>query len=68
MAIATRSSRLELNQVPDFFDPRTLARVLGVGEGKAYELVRQSNFPARRVGKRIVISKSAFIRWWEQGE
>jgi len=33
---------------------------------KAYELARRKDFPAIRIGRRIVIPKAAFERWLEQ--
>lgn len=58
------TNRLRLEEVGDFFDPRILARLLGVAEGKAYALVKTKGFPARRVGRRWIISKVAFLNWW----
>lgn len=60
------SDKVNLSDVSDFFDPRTLARVLGVAEGRAYQLVKTRNFPARRIGKKWVINKQAFIEWWNR--
>ncbi|MGB9792111.1 MAG: helix-turn-helix domain-containing protein [Thermacetogeniaceae bacterium] len=58
------SNRVHLEEVGDFFDPRTLARLLGIAEGKAYQLVKRKGFPALRVGRRWVINKAAFIEWF----
>lgn len=60
---ATSANRLLISEAADFFGPRELARILGIAEAKAYELVRQRGFPARRIGKRWLISKTAFEQW-----
>jgi len=62
----TASLRMSLNEAPDFFTPAILGRILGVNAKAAYELARSAPF-ARRVGRKIIISKTAFLRWWEGG-
>ncbi len=45
---------------------REAAELLGVGAGTLYELVRRDGFPpARRIGRRVVISTTALRRWLE---
>ena len=61
-----KKKNLKLEEIPDFFSPKILAELIGTGVANAYNLVRVPGFPARRVGRRIIISKNAFIRWWEQ--
>lgn len=43
-----------------------LARELGISLPKAYELVKQPNFPTIKVGARILIPVDAFNRWLEE--
>jgi len=43
-----------------------VAALLGINVTKAYELARQKNFPAIRLGRRIVIPKAGLERWLEQ--
>lgn len=40
-----------------------LAEQLGISKPKAYELVKRSDFPSIKLGKRIVIPVSAFQDW-----
>jgi excisionase family DNA binding protein len=40
-----------------------LAKLLGIGRSKAYELVRSGTVPALRLGRRIVIPKLALSRF-----
>ena len=43
-----------------------LPRVLGVGRNTAYELVKRSDFPAVRIGRRIVVPVDALKAWLEK--
>ena len=43
-----------------------LPRVLGVGRNTAYELVKRSDFPAVRIGRRIVVPVDALRKWLER--
>lgn len=40
--------------------------VLSVSRARAYELAHSEEFPALKVGSRIVISKDKFLRWIEK--
>ena len=40
-----------------------VAAVLGISRAAAYELARSKDFPALRIGTRIVIPKDKFINW-----
>jgi excisionase family DNA binding protein len=42
-----------------------VSSIMGISLVGAYELTRQKNFPAIRVGRRITIPKSSFIKWLE---
>lgn len=37
--------------------------MLGIGKNEAYRLTHSKNFPAIRIGNRIVIPKQAFHQW-----
>ena len=39
---------------------------LGIAPSSSYELMHEKDFPALRIGNRIVVPKEAFIRWVEQ--
>lgn len=43
-----------------------LCPLLGISRPVAYELVHRADFPAIRVGRRILIPKNALERWLEQ--
>mgnify|MGYP001539266087 CR=1 FL=1 len=43
-----------------------VAKLLGISISSSYELMHEKDFPALRIGNRIVVPKEAFIRWVEQ--
>ena len=54
------------DELPLFLNAATVAKVLGIAPSSSYELVHEKDFPALRIGNRIVVPKEAFIRWVEQ--
>ena len=40
-----------------------LAKVLGIGQPNAYDLVNRSDFPAIRIGRRILIPMDKLREW-----
>jgi len=62
----TASAKMNLNEADDFFSPRELGRLLGINAKRAYEITKQPGFPCRRLGNKIIISKTGFLRWFEQ--
>ncbi len=60
------SSYKSYEELPLFLNAKTVAQVLGVSPSSGYELMHQQDFPALKIGKRIVVPKDRFIRWVEQ--
>ena len=54
------------DELPLFLNAASVAKVLGIAPSSAYELMHEKDFPALRIGNRIVVPKEAFIRWVEQ--
>ena len=54
------------DDLPLFLNAAMVARVLGVSPASSYELMHEKDFPALRIGNRIVVPKEAFIQWVEQ--
>ena len=54
------------DELPLFLNAATVAKVLGIAPSSTYELMHEKDFPALRIGSRIVVPKEAFIRWVEQ--
>ena len=53
------------DELPLFLNAATVVKVLGIAPSSSYELMHEKDFPALRIGSRIVVSKEAFIRWVE---
>lgn len=51
------------DELPLFLSAKLVAQTLGVGRATAYELMNEKDFPAIRVGSRIVVPKEKFCRW-----
>ncbi|HEX2301162.1 MAG TPA: helix-turn-helix domain-containing protein [Pseudonocardiaceae bacterium] len=47
----------------DIYTVRQVAARLGIGAGLAYELVRQGEIPAKRLGRRWVVPRELFHAW-----
>ena len=54
------------DELPLFLNAATVAKVLGIAPSSAYELMHEKDFPAMRIGNRIVVPKEAVIRWVER--
>ena len=54
------------DELPLFLNAATVAKVLGITPSSSYELMHKRDFPALRIGNRVVVPKEAFIRWVDQ--
>jgi len=54
------------DELPLFLNAEMVARVLGVSPSSSYELMHEKDFPALKVGSRIVVPKEKFIAWVER--
>ena len=54
------------DELPLFLNVATVAKVLGIAPSSSYELIHEKDFPALRIGNRVVVPKEAFTRWVEQ--
>lgn len=54
------------DELPLFLNAALVAKTLGIGRASAYELMHQKNFPALRIGSRIVVPRDKFREWVEQ--
>ncbi len=52
--------------LPLFLNAETVAKTLGVAPSSAYELIHEPDFPALKVGSRMIVPKEKFIQWVEQ--
>ena len=60
-----RSVYTNYDELPLFLNAEMVAKVLGISISSAYELMHEANFPALRVGSRIVVPKEKFYQWVE---
>lgn len=54
------------DELPLFLNAQLVAQTLGIGRATAYELMNEKDFPAIRIGSRIVVPKENFRQWVEQ--
>lgn len=54
------------NELPLGLKVDDVATILGISRGSAYELVRRTDFPKIKIGRRIVIPRDAFLKWMEE--
>ena len=54
------------DELPIFLNAEMVANALGVSPSSGYELMREKDFPALKVGTRIVVPKEKFIAWVER--
>ena len=53
-------------ELPLFLNAETVAGVLGIAMSSVYELMKEKDFPALRVGNRLIVPKEKFIAWVEK--
>lgn len=60
-----KSNYNSYDELPIFLNAEMVANLLGVSASTAYELMKETSFPALKVGNRIVVPKDKFILWVE---
>ena len=50
-------------ELPLFLNARQVAEILGISLSSSYELMKETDFPALRIGSRIVIPREDFQSW-----
>ena len=53
------------DELPLFLNAEMLAKVLGVATSTAYELIHEKDFPALKIGSRLLVPKEKFRLWVE---
>ena len=53
------------NELPLFLNAETVAKALGVATSTAYELMHEKDFPALKIGNRLLVPKEKFRLWVE---
>ena len=53
------------DELPLFLNANMVAELLGVSISKSYDLMNERDFPALRMGSRVVVPKDKFRQWVE---
>ena len=61
-----RSQYQSYDELPLFLNARMVADALGISPSSGYELMREPDFPALKIGSRVVVPKEKFIAWVER--
>ena len=59
----TTRAEVKLSDLPEVLTVRQVADFLHVAENSVYGSIRRSELPAVRLGRRVLISKSALVRF-----
>lgn len=43
--------------------PEDVQKLMGIGRAGAYALFNREDFPTIRIGRRLLVSRDAFMRW-----
>lgn len=54
------------DELPLFLNAGLIAKVLGIADSSAYELMHSKDFPVIKIGSRLVVPKEKFREWVEQ--
>ena len=58
-----KSAYKNYDELPLVLNAKEVAKVLGLSRAGTYELIRQKDFPAKRIGKRIIVPRDEFLEW-----
>lgn len=58
-----KSKYQSYDELPLFLNADIISDLLGVAISSAYELMHEKDFPAIRVGSRLVVPRDRFIKW-----
>lgn len=61
-----RSEFKSYDELPLFLSAKLVAQTLGVSISSSYELMAEKDFPALRIGSRIVVPKDKLRQWVER--
>ncbi len=51
------------DEMPLFLNAEMVAKTLGVATSTAYELMHEKDFPALKIGNRLLVPKEKFRQW-----
>lgn len=53
-------------ELPLMLSVLMVGKILGISRTKAYELVKEKDFPSIKIGSRVVVPRDKFIQWIER--
>lgn len=53
------------DEMPLFLNAEMVAKALGIATSTAYELMHEKDFPALKIGSRLLVPKEKFRLWVE---
>ena len=63
VAAALEAQRLAQKYNKDFFDAGDLIGIMGLGEANVRKLMARKDFPATKIGNRVVVSALSLAMW-----
>jgi excisionase family DNA binding protein len=54
------------DDLPMFLNVATVAKLLGISQSSGYELMHEKDFPAIKIGSRIVVPRDNLVAWIEE--
>lgn len=54
------------DDLPMFLNVATVAKLLGISQSSGYELIHEKDFPAIKIGSRIVVPRDKLVAWLEE--
>lgn len=54
------------DDLPMFLNVATVAKLLGISQSSGYELMHEKDFPAIKIGSRIVVPRDKLVAWLEE--
>ena len=58
-----KSAYKNYDELPLVLNAKDVSEVLGLSLAGTYELMREKDFPAKRIGKRIIVPRDEFLEW-----
>lgn len=54
------------DDLPMFLNVATVAKLLGISQSSGYELMHEKDFPAIKIGSRILVPRDKLVAWLEE--
>ena len=61
--IMKKSNIKTFEELPYFINAQELADILGIAISSCYELMHEKDFPALKIGSRLLVPKEKFRQW-----